>query len=127
MAIQETKKDTLEKVTYQTHGTCSKFICISVDEDGVVRDAQFIGGCDGNTKGVCALIRNMKAKEVIARLKGITCGWLQLWNKWGIDIPTNRIKCPNRIKYPDFGDSCKTPYRKRFSYMAFSFSIALLI
>lgn len=68
------KQDKLKKVTYQTHGTCSKYICISVDEDGKVQDAQFIGGCDGNTKGVCALIQGMKAKEVIARLKGITCG-----------------------------------------------------
>lgn len=67
-------QDKLQKVTYQTHGTCSKYICISVDEDGTVRDAEFIGGCDGNTKGVCALIRNMKAKDVIARVKGITCG-----------------------------------------------------
>ena len=64
----------LTKVTYQTHGTCSKYICISVDENGVVKEAQFIGGCDGNTKGVCSLIRGMKAQEVIARLKGITCG-----------------------------------------------------
>lgn len=64
----------LTKVTYQTHGTCSKYICISVDENGVVQDAQFIGGCDGNTKGVCSLIRGMKAQEVIARLKGITSG-----------------------------------------------------
>ena len=64
----------LTKVTYQTHGTCSKYICISGDENGVVQEAQFIGGCDGNTKGVCSLIRGMKAQEVIARLKGITCG-----------------------------------------------------
>ena len=64
----------LTKVTYQTHGTCSKYICISVDENGVVQNAQFIGGCDGNTKGVCSLIRGMKAQEVIARLKCITCG-----------------------------------------------------
>jgi len=74
MEIQETKKNTLKKVTYQTHGTCSKYICISVDEDGVVKEVQFIGGCDGNTKGICSLVRDMKAKEVIARLKGITCG-----------------------------------------------------
>ena len=72
--LQQERQDKLTKVTYQTHGTCSKYICISVDEDGKVQDAQFIGGCDGNTKGVCALIRGMKAKEVIARLKGITCG-----------------------------------------------------
>ena len=25
-------------------------------------------------KGICSLIRGMKAKEIIARLKGITCG-----------------------------------------------------
>ena len=62
MVEQENKKQ-LKKVTYQTHGTCSKYICISVDEDGVVQDAQFIGGCDGNTKGVCALIRNMKLRK----------------------------------------------------------------
>jgi hypothetical protein len=36
-------QDKLQKVTYQTHGTCSKYICISVDEDGTVRDAEFIG------------------------------------------------------------------------------------
>ncbi len=74
METNEQNKHKLSRVTYQTHGTCSKYICISVDENGVVKDAQFIGGCDGNTKGVCALIRDMKAKEVIARLKGITCG-----------------------------------------------------
>lgn len=62
MELQDNQNKTLKKVTYQTHGTCSKYICISVDEDGTVRDAEFIGGCDGNTK------------DVIARLKGITCG-----------------------------------------------------
>ena len=74
METNKDNKQNLTKVTYQTHGTCSKYICISVDENGVVKDAQFIGGCDGNTKGVCSLIRDMKAKDVIARLKGITCG-----------------------------------------------------
>ena len=64
--LQQDKQDKLQKVTYQTHGTCSKYICISIDEDGNVQDA--------HTKGVCALIKGMKAKEVIARLKGITCG-----------------------------------------------------
>lgn len=64
----------LTKVTYQTHGTCSKYICISVDENGVVQDAQFIGGCDGNTKGICSLVQGMKAAEVKKRLKGIHCG-----------------------------------------------------
>ena len=72
--LKNDNKKHMTKVTYQTHGTCSKFINISVDEEGNVEEVQFIGGCDGNTKGVCSLIRGMKAQEVIARLKGITCG-----------------------------------------------------
>jgi uncharacterized protein (TIGR03905 family) len=35
---------------------------------------QFIGGCDGNTKGICSLVQGMKAAEVKKRLKGIRCG-----------------------------------------------------
>ena len=86
-------QEKLQKVTYQTHGTCSKYICISIDKDGKVQDAQFIGGCDGNTKGICSLIRGMKAKEIIARLKGITVAisllavqisWPQPCRKWDI-------------------------------------------
>ena len=50
--LQQDKQDKLQKVTYQTHGTCSKYICISIDEDGNVQDAQFIGGCDGDRKSV---------------------------------------------------------------------------
>ncbi len=73
MIVKDNKKQ-LKKVTYQTHGTCSKFICISVDDEGVVQEVEFIGGCDGNTKGICSLVRDMKARGVIARLKGITCG-----------------------------------------------------
>ena len=37
--LQQDKQDKLQKVTYQTHGTCSKYICISIDEDGNVQDA----------------------------------------------------------------------------------------
>ena len=34
----------------------------------------FDGGCNGNTKGVAALVKGMKAEEVIDRLGGIRCG-----------------------------------------------------
>lgn len=74
LMITNDNQNQLKKVTYKTHGTCSKFICISMDDNGEVKEVQFIGGCDGNTKGICSLVRGMKAKEVIARLKGITCG-----------------------------------------------------
>ncbi len=58
---------------YKTKGTCSEKIYFDV-RDGKVRDVQFVSGCNGNTKGVAALVEGMDVDEVIARLKGITCG-----------------------------------------------------
>ncbi len=42
-------------------------------EGNVVKDAKFIGGCDGNTKGVCSLVKGMNIDDVIEKLKGIDC------------------------------------------------------
>ena len=58
---------------YKTKGTCSEKIYFDV-RDGKVHDVQFVSGCNGNTKGVAALVEGMDVDEVIARLKGITCG-----------------------------------------------------
>ena len=33
-----------------------------------------IGGCDGNLKGIAALVEGMKAEDIIARAEGIKCG-----------------------------------------------------
>lgn len=63
------------KTIYETQGVCSKAIAIDYDETtGRINEAQFIGGCHGNTQGIAALIKGQDAKEVIARLKGIRCG-----------------------------------------------------
>jgi len=59
---------------YPVEGTCSKFVDVTLGEDGTVQQVKFIGGCPGNTQGVCALARGMKASEVIKRLEGIQCG-----------------------------------------------------
>ena len=61
------------RYTYQTKGTCSRAIVVELDGD-VVRSVQFIGGCNGNTKGIASLVAGMKAGEVIRRCEGITCG-----------------------------------------------------
>ena len=59
---------------YKTRGgVCSIAIEYEV-QDGVVTDCRFIGGCAGNTQGVCALVKGMKVEEAVARLKGIPCG-----------------------------------------------------
>ena len=60
---------------YKTRGTCASAIEIETDENDVIRDVHFIGGCNGNTQGVSALVRGMKANEVIDRLEGIKCGF----------------------------------------------------
>ena len=61
------------RLTYETHGTCSKYIDLEIDEQGVLQDVYFTGGCSGNTQGICALVKGMKADEVKKRLRGILC------------------------------------------------------
>lgn len=63
----------LRQLTYKTRGTCSRYIHIGVNEEGIVDEVRFDGGCDGNTKGICALVKGMRAKEVKERLRGVTC------------------------------------------------------
>ena len=58
---------------YKTKGVCSQRIFFSI-EDGKVRDARFIGGCNGNLKGICSLVDGMDVDHVISRLEGIKCG-----------------------------------------------------
>lgn len=60
-------------INYVTHGTCSRMINIQV-EDGIVQDVQFIGGCNGNAKGISKLIVGMSVEDVIDKLEGTTCG-----------------------------------------------------
>ena len=54
-------------------GTCSRSILFDV-EDGKLKNVQYIGGCNGNLKGISALVEGMDIDEVIARLEGTTCG-----------------------------------------------------
>ncbi|MBQ0021960.1 MAG: TIGR03905 family TSCPD domain-containing protein [Prevotellaceae bacterium] len=63
------------KKIYETQGTCAKAIALDVDETtGIINEIQFLGGCQGNTTGVAALVRGQKAEDVINRLEGIRCG-----------------------------------------------------
>ncbi len=59
--------------TYTTKGTCSREIVFDI-EDGKLKNVTFIGGCNGNLKGISALVEGMDVSEIIARLEGTTCG-----------------------------------------------------
>ena len=58
---------------YKTSGTCSQRILFDI-EDGKVRNVKFIGGCNGNLKGIAALVEGMDVDTVIERVQGVTCG-----------------------------------------------------
>ena len=58
---------------YKTSGTCSRSILFDI-EDGKVKNVQFIGGCNGNLKGIAALVEGMDVDTVIKRVQGVTCG-----------------------------------------------------
>ena len=59
--------------TYKTWGTCSTRIDLEL-EDGVIQSVAFTGGCNGNLKGISALVKGMPAREAIEKLQGTTCG-----------------------------------------------------
>ena len=40
----------------------------------MVQDVQYIGGCNGNLKGIGSLVKGMKVEDVIERLENIHCG-----------------------------------------------------
>lgn len=58
---------------YTPKGICAVDIDFEV-EGGKVKNVKFTGGCDGNHKGLNALIKGMSVDEAIERLSGITCG-----------------------------------------------------
>ena len=58
---------------FKTKGTCAAQILFDVRE-GKVHDVKFMGGCNGNLKGISALVEGMDIDDVIARVEGIKCG-----------------------------------------------------
>lgn len=54
-------------------GTCSRFIHVVLDDDNVIQNVEFMGGCHGNLQGIAALVKGQKAQDVIGRVKGISC------------------------------------------------------
>ncbi len=60
--------------TYQTSGVCSTEIRFDL-EDGLIHNVAFTGGCNGNLKAISKLVEGKKAEEIIALLRGNTCGW----------------------------------------------------
>lgn len=59
--------------TYAPEGVCPSEIQFSI-EDGKLSEVSFTRGCNGNLKAISTLVEGMPVEQVIAKLKGITCG-----------------------------------------------------
>ncbi len=73
-------------MTYQhrNQGVCSSSVSFDIDDNGIVHNVRFVGGCNGNTQGVSLLAEGMPAREVVKRLRGVRCG-------------LRRTSCPDQL------------------------------
>ncbi len=58
---------------FKTSGVCAKEINFSIDS-GVIKKVSFMGGCNGNLKGMGLLLEGMKVEDAISKLEGTKCG-----------------------------------------------------
>ena len=56
---------------YKTKGTCAREIHIETDGD-IIKNVEFVGGCNGNTQGIASLVAGMKIEDVINKTQGIS-------------------------------------------------------
>ncbi len=59
--------------TRKNQGTCSSSTTVEL-ENGIIKEISVAGGCNGNLKGICSLLKGASAEEAIARMQGIRCG-----------------------------------------------------
>lgn len=61
-------------IQYETSGTCSRLIDVTADENDVIQQVFFVGGCNGNLQGISRLICGQHIDDVIAKVEGVRCG-----------------------------------------------------
>ena len=59
---------------FRTRGVCAAKITFDLN-DGIVSNVHFMGGCNGNLKGISKLVDGIKAEDVIKKIKGTKCGF----------------------------------------------------
>ena len=59
--------------TYKTSGVCSTEINLEIEND-IIKHVDFVRGCQGNLKGLSALLIGINIDDAISKLSGIECG-----------------------------------------------------
>ena len=65
----------MKEFNFPNSGTCSKQTNFVLNDDHTIESMEVIGGCNGNLKGICSIVRGMKAEQVIERFEGVKCGF----------------------------------------------------
>lgn len=60
---------------HRNQGTCSRSVRFDIDENGLLHNIQFEGGCNGNLQGISKLCEGKDAKEIMQTLRGTRCGF----------------------------------------------------
>ncbi len=68
---------------YQTKGTCSRQIYFEVDDNNILHNVKFVGGCSGNLQGISRLVEGKNIDEVEKLLAGVMC--------------RNNTSCPDQL------------------------------
>ena len=61
-------------IMYYPKGVCSQVIDVTADENDVIQQVFFVGGCNGNLQGISLLVSGQKIDDVIGKLQDIRCG-----------------------------------------------------
>jgi len=59
-------------INYMTHGTCCRQMRVEI-ENNIIKNVEFLGGCNGNLQGIKNLVIGMDINEVAQKLRGIDC------------------------------------------------------
>lgn len=62
------------KITFKPSGVCCREITFEVDDNNIITDINFVGGCPGNLLGIKMLVIGQNANEVANKLANIECG-----------------------------------------------------
>ncbi len=59
--------------TFRTVGTCSRQILFEVNEDNILTDLKFLGGCPGGLQALAKFTVGRNIDEIISVCEGIKC------------------------------------------------------
>ena len=76
----------MAKVTIYPQNVCSRQMEVEY-ENGVITNVTITGGCQGNTRGLSALLIGRKVEDIIPILKGIECRGSR----------TGKTSCPDQL------------------------------